>query len=443
MDFLHKKEQQQEINFSKIKFTGDSFLFIGCWNNEYCKNNKIITDESNENDLYKTVQSMKHFLRYSHENNMTKPQKLIIAGDNYYPDKVVVNGEKEKNTNITNLQSGFECLHAINIDKYILFGNHDLEKTTIKDNTNIEDCYNLKYQLEYTKNEANMEFFDFKSYYLPHIFTNETLIVMIDSTMYDIKDDDKSVDCYELINENNKNNDNSNMLDFIKTKQTKRANNLIDYYKNENIKNIIFIAHHPIFGLKLKEKNGKKEKRVDCYEGLVELELLFYEAFKTKENPINYYHFCADIHQFQVSTITINTYFIIKQYIVGTGGAEKDEKIDNAIIAENKGIYNITSTPVISLDVNGFMNFYFDNHNNVKCSFFPNFVFDDNKFNKQTYDLLMKLDFFTNKKAVEILNKAHLNKGGIKKSRKNKIKSFKKNINHKKITKRKYKTNAK
>jgi len=265
MDFIGKKEEEIEIEIekSKIKLEGDSFLFMGCWNKGYCKNDKINSEENNEeNDLYKTVESINKFLTFLDDKQITKPEKLFIAGDNYYPDKTESKEnkkdkkdkkDKKKITNIDNLNSGFDCLDSINIDKYILFGNHDFEKTILQFNDqekNEKECHNLTNQL--TKNNK-MQFFDFDSDYLPHVYENETLIVMIDSTMYDIKnEDDESLDCYKIIN---KKDDDNNMLEFIKNEQTRRANNLIDYYKKtlKPIKNIIFMAHHPIFGLKLKE----------------------------------------------------------------------------------------------------------------------------------------------------------------------------------------------
>ena len=352
MDFIEQKEKETKVNNSKIKLEGDSFLFMGCWNKGNCKNDKINSEENeNENDLYKTVESIKKYLTFLDNKEITKPpEKLFIAGDNYYPDKTESKektDEKEKTekkdkdkkekkekikiTNIDNLNSGFDCINSINIDKYILFGNHDFEKTILPNNDqekNEKECHNLTKQLSYNGNVNKIEFFNFNSECLPHIYKNEnkTLIVMIDSTMYDIKNgDDESLDCYKIINDDNDNN----MLEFIKNEQTRRAINLIEYYKELPIKNIIFMAHHPIFGLKVKENKVKEnELRVDCYEGLIELEMLFYNEFVNKKKSIKYYHFCADIHQFQVSKVTINNDFVIKQYIVGTGGAEKDDEIN-------------------------------------------------------------------------------------------------------------------
>jgi hypothetical protein len=341
MDFIGKiNDKIEEIEKSKIKLEGDSFLFMGCWNKGNC-------NKTTNTDLYKTVESIQEYLTFLDKNNITKPEKLFIAGDNYYPDKTESKektDEKEKKekekekkekikiTNIDNLNSGFDCINSINIDKYILFGNHDFEKTILPNNDqekNEKECHNLTKQLLYNDNVNKIEFFNFKSYCLPHIYKNEneTLIVMIDSTMYDIKNGhDESLDCYKIINDND---NNDNMLEFIKNEQTRRAYNLIEYYKELPIKNIIFMAHHPIFGLKVKENKEKEnELRVDCYEGLIELEMLFYNEFVNKKKSIKYYHFCADIHQFQVSKVTINNDFVIKQYIVGTGGAEKDDEIN-------------------------------------------------------------------------------------------------------------------
>lgn len=445
MNFIEEKEDFEKIENSQIELEGESFLFMGCWNNGYCHTNKDKT-----NDLYKTVESIKTLLTILDRENIVKPQKLFIAGDNYYPDKIKVeNDKKEKFTNIENLNSGFDCIKSININKYILFGNHDYEKTNLKNNDDItkeKECHNLMTQLEYNKNE--MEFFDFYSYCLPHIYKNKTLIVMIDSTMYDIEKNDEALDCYKELYTNY---DNDNMLEFIKNQQTQRANNLIDYYKDKNVKNIIFMAHHPIFGFKMKKDKLKNE----LYDGLIELEMLFYDTFQ-QTNQINYYHFCADIHQFQVSTITINNDFVIKQYIVGTGGAEKDARINinydnnsdnNHEIQKfhnnDNNKYNFEAELVLSLDLNGFMKCDIRN-NKIHCSLWPNFVFENNKFNKEIYKFVNNIDFY-NPSISHTLNKTNffINQKSIGgksrkkknvKSKKNKIKRSKKN--HKNITKK-------
>lgn len=359
----------KQVKKSEIELEGNSFLFMGCWNKGYCKHESE-GESKKENDLHKTVQSIKKFLTFTSNtsNKISKPSKIFIAGDNYYPDKKEKphkhesnteikskpdkkdKTEKVKITNIENLKSGFDCINSMDIDKYFLFGNHDFEKTMINDNDENKECHNLTNQLDYgsdNENNDNMAFFDFKSDCLPHIYKNGTLIVMIDSTMYDINDNnDKSLDCYAKLLTNNDNNG-GNMLEFIKLNQTQRANNLINYYKNASIKitNIIFMAHHPVFGLKLK----KNELQVDCYTGLIELEMLFYDAFHNKSAKIKYYHFCADIHQFQVSTIKINNNFEIKQYIIGTGGAEKDAEIDDSYINDaNRGKTKIKTNILIN-----------------------------------------------------------------------------------------------
>jgi len=461
MDFIGKindeKEKEIEIEKSQIQLEVDSFLFMGCWNKGYCKKKE---ENNEENDLYKTVESIKKYL-FLDNKEITKPHKLFIAGDNYYPDKTKSKENKEnkkKITDINNLNSGFECLDSINIDKYILFGNHDFEKTFLQNNNqeeNGKECHNLTNQI--TKNNK-IEFFNFKSYCLPHVYKNETLIVMIDSTMYDIKnEDDESLDCYKIINDND--NDN-NMLKFIKNEQTRRANNLIDYYKKLPIKNIIFMAHHPIFGLKMKNDHLK----YDFYYGLIELEMLFYDAFNVNQvNQINYYHFCADIHQFQVSKVTIKTIntinndFVIKQYIVGTGGAEKDERVNITYendendkndkiqkFYENSDKYIFEAELVLSLNLNGFMKCDIL-ENKIHCSLWPNFVFKNNMFNKDIYDYVNNIDFY-NTSISRALNNTNFSfsllesiggksrKNKNIKSKKNKIKKSRKN--HKKTTKK-------
>ena len=93
----------------------------------------------------------------------------------------------------------------------------------------------------------------------------------------------------------------------------------------------------------------------------------------------SYYYLCADLHQYQVGTISIKpnvdalgemsatNEMIIKQYVVGTGGAEKDPYDGDKIreFSESKSIiadkvttsYNMTDEDIAnSKSVNGFLN---------------------------------------------------------------------------------------
>ena len=90
-------------------------------------------------------------------------------------------------------------------------------------------------------------------------------------------------------------------------------NKVFDIIKINNKKNIIIIGHHPIYSIK--EKDNKK--KYDSNKGLINL--FSNNIFKDKKT----YYLCADTHYYQESDIKINDNNI-KQYIVGTGGADQD-----------------------------------------------------------------------------------------------------------------------
>ena len=130
----------------------NGFLFFGCWNNGGCNPE----DTTNQNSLTRVMKYLKKYI----EDEENKPEFLIVAGDNYYPEKDK-NNEKEKDKekikyyDEKHIDSGFNCLNEIKIEKYILLGNHDVEQTISKngnneniENTNKKKCNTLNYQVD-------------------------------------------------------------------------------------------------------------------------------------------------------------------------------------------------------------------------------------------------------------------------------------------------------
>jgi len=60
-----------------------------------------------------------------------------------------------------------------------------------------------------------------------------------------------------------------------------------------------------------------------------------------KARDINYYYLCADLHQYQSGNIKINNNMNIKQYIVGTAGAKKDEVNKDLLFTTPQTLENI------------------------------------------------------------------------------------------------------
>ena len=299
------------------------FIHFGCWNRNGC-------DKKNaSSDLSKVINLLDNYIENIENSEQPKVEFITIAGDNYYPDKVKIGGKKLKVINENNMKSGFECLPK-QIPKYLLLGNHDLE--------NIEDCKILTYQQnEYAKIDANKTVFDDNTEddIMHKILGNNdigyTVLIMIDTTMYDKDYEEKGLeellDCYRKI----KGLENIDTLENLRKKQENRITNLINKIDTlENIKNVIVLGHHPIVSVKSKEKDDGKIKTVFSDFDLLK-ELYYnniYSQLKIHTN-INYYYLCADVHMYQRGSIIINDDLVINQYILGTGGAENDTLENN------------------------------------------------------------------------------------------------------------------
>ena len=253
------------------------------------------------------------------ENNKNKINFITIAGDNYYPLK---NKDKEIKTKIFNNDdfiSGFDCLikNSNNIQKYIIYGNHDIE-----DKLNDKECFLLLEQNKYNNN--NIIFFND----IIEIHNNNTLIIMIETTLYDMKlDENINNTCYKMLFKSfneifNKSND-KKIIDLINYQNIL----IIDKIKNNIMKKIVIIGHHPIITSKYKNNNVNTNI-------LSELLKLFENI--SYLNLYNITYLCADTHLYENSIIQIDKLYI-NQYIVGTGGAELDD------ICYNDKIYNCKS----------------------------------------------------------------------------------------------------
>lgn len=204
------------------------FVHFGCWNEHGCDNN--ITKYS----------SPLSYVMKSLRDNVSKYDFIIIAGDNYYPNK------KTNNMELCNFISGFNCLPK-NITKYLLFGNHEVEDIVsidkiIKDeqfeNTpsviNNSDktpkkCLIIDNQLMYVKNNNygnSFVVFDEVIYFIKEKF----LIIMIDTTIYEYYSQKKNIniECYNRL---------------FKKYNTTNVSKLINY-QNCEIKNIIITQRY-------------------------------------------------------------------------------------------------------------------------------------------------------------------------------------------------------
>lgn len=255
------------------------FIHFGCWNNGFC--NK----KTQSNGLSYTMKLIDDYMTVS-------PVDFIsIAGDNYYPEKKYGN----KKMHIKDLISGFECLPKI-VDKYIIFGNHDIE-----DIIEAEKCTALLLQQkDYSKGTYKL-FND-----IINLIIDNNLIIMIDTTIYNIDIETKVADtCYKYLFS-------GLIFDKIKDIITYQNEKILYLIKtNISVDNVIIIGHHPI--MTNRQKIGVI---ITINDGLINL-------FKSLKDVKNIYYLCADTHFYQYSQITIDD-LLIHQYICGTGGAKPD-----------------------------------------------------------------------------------------------------------------------
>jgi hypothetical protein len=306
-----------------------SFVMFGCWNNLNTKNGKQI------GCLQNVIKKLNTYVRTHGISN------IIVAGDNYYPDKIEVDGTKQKKIIVNKLKEGFEALPKdVKID--MIFGNHDLESNLGDDNDNLyvmtddnsemikEDanCEIIKYELQSLPKNVNLKLFQVKQ------INNNTIAILLDTSIY-TSDAGEFMKCYNYFLQLTQSGMSFGTVEQLKEAQeTTIITTLIELFEKnkDNIKNIIIVGHHPIAGLKTKEKKGKlKVSEINDIIAMIPFLHKIYQTIGEK----NYYYLCADYHSYQQGTITLNLegdkHMIIEQYIVGTGGTKLDlEMLDGA-----------------------------------------------------------------------------------------------------------------
>ena len=320
-----------------------NFIHFGCWNQGICNINSV------DNPLSRVMTKL---LEYTMEY---ETDFISVAGDNYYPNKLKkikdktlkksdtekIKKDKKKIIKLDEMLSGFNCLPE-GIDIYMLLGNHDLEtnkksKPTlfINNTDNIEsNCFILNAELDFSENHNPPINFIFNKSKL----LDNTLVLMLDTSMYD-KKADKYLQCYnKLLGTEFK-----SILDIHKLQL-----DFVQYSILENIdkfENLVLIGHHPITGTK--EKN-EEIFLIEPFEKFLELLNIIFDILKYS---VNYYYLCADLHLHQEGEVIISQkkeeedeIMIIDQYIIGTGGTKLDPNPsrlleDNLIETENNDIY--------------------------------------------------------------------------------------------------------
>ena len=289
-----------------------NYLAFGCWNK--------FKDDSSERQTIIFQQIYEYI-----ESSEISFDFLCLLGDNYYPNKKTVDGEKVKEYNDSNLKKGFELLNQIKLPKIFVHGNHDIKDFP-------EEC-----QLLSMMAELDASVIDRKSNFYPKEIvriTENTIMFFLDSTIYELPDDlIISETCYKKLFDflTPYFKDPPRLLSDIKDKQLEIVCSTLE--SNLDKPNIIFHFHHPI----VSKRRKVDEIKTDYNEKLID----FYDSIKGLLNDKNIYHICADTHFYEYSIISIGG-LNINQYIVGTGGADLDNPIEKSRIVINKNvIYDI------------------------------------------------------------------------------------------------------
>jgi hypothetical protein len=315
------------------------FAFFGCWNETHypSKENLDAPCFQIQENTTKNPCDEFSFVLNNLKQNHNDIDFLVVAGDNYYPEKKTENGIKTKKFELTDFNRGFEALKSINKQTYLLLGNHDVDNIApkIKNKSKKKggstptkekeeaDCRIIHAEIDFVR-DSNITLFDYKrELIVTEMQETNTLCIMVDTSIFIEK-----LDCYDsLLNESDKLWTKEQIIDQQKT----MIETIIKAHKKP-ITNVCFFGHHPLLCLKKKEE-------IILEDNMEWNHFLFHVILKNGlQNIPNIYYFCADLHQYQEGVVTIrnNEHIInIHQYIAGTGGAYMDPEIQQNNIQEN------------------------------------------------------------------------------------------------------------
>ena len=365
-----------------------SFIHFGCWNYKKCDSSNLAEPVNKEDtDVTRVMKTIKKYI----EKNQPVPEFLTVAGDNYYFVKNKKEGveEEEKIFSPEFLLSGFNCLPK-DIKKYVLIGNHDLEniENPLKD----PDCSILEIQQNFSSDGTNNMVIesDRKGPIMRHVLDESTIVIMLDTTMYETSEKSikKVIKCYQRMFEMNELDVPENVvlekIKVMRENQKQRLNQYISSLNAETIKNIIVVGHHPLFDLKTKKDDdtGKIKTKEEVMSLLNELYYeSIYSPLQEVNAGINYFYLCADLHQYQTGTVTIQSQsmpsLVIQQYIVGTGGTALEKKQydhsrdDGASFMNEKYKINYDIIPNATEYTHGFLVCKLDTDKNFSAEFIP------------------------------------------------------------------------
>jgi hypothetical protein len=360
------------------------FIHFGCWNQGFC--NK--SDSANKEPLTKVMRQLNQTLQsqLGTDRKNAVYEFIVLAGDNYYPqkekkdkgkdkgdkdkgdkgeksDKVKDKKEKsekkikEKIVRVENLRSGFECLPH-NIDIHVILGNHDLETTITGEkqlridaghgaslrNEPAGECSIINMEKEIIADlqssalagkEVSFDLFKCR------LFGKNTLVIMLDTSMYDVEDAESFLPCYNVklgtnytdineVRELQKTGIVAKIAAYTKKGTARQSIANAGSITSTGIANVVIIGHHPITGYKHKNAKTNIIPSPPLFINLLYDISREFTLAGAGADP-NYYYLCADLHLYQCGKVTItptdptmNTMHI-QQHIVGTGGTELDD----------------------------------------------------------------------------------------------------------------------
>jgi hypothetical protein len=299
-----------------IKLVNGFFFFFGCWNRRHA----IYNDKG---EVIKTVNMCTDRVVDDIKTSSINYDFGVVLGDNIYPDDAKVEGIKMKVFIKKKMDDGLKLLQSIEKPLHIVLGNHD-----------VEDCEMLGIQMESLKN------WNFKSNLYDQVYNHNgnnirlicidtnvisnynPLIAKIPLTDYDVLLAKKCT----LVN-------NKNLIInpedyYLKFKQMLEP----DY--NKGIQLIIISGHEPLLCGKLSKGKIKKSEMFFLEDLMKSVKML---------GKIKVVYICADTHCF-LDTVIKNGDVMLRQIIVGTGGASPDVFTSEFIKAIKDGKEIISST---------------------------------------------------------------------------------------------------
>lgn len=302
------------------------FVTFGCWNYGGCSRNS---------GLQQVIQSISHIPQVSF---------MVVNGDNYYQPK---DEFSNKHVDAEELMRGFDCLRSLQLETYLLLGNHDLEMTSQEDAQ--QTCETLLLEMDIAQQENATHPHEYIHLPTDMVMFREvgaTLIIMIDTNLYagehpqcfvhllqqDLDTPALIAHQHTRIMQYLQHNDGTRITSTKKSsKKSSRGGTIGKMFSN-----IVVCGHHPLIGFKNQVVKTDKKGKTKVKGGIELYSAAMYELMLDISEHVHaphLYYLCADIHNYQKGIVTITDSSAgrtatVRQWIAGTGGAKLDDDYD-------------------------------------------------------------------------------------------------------------------